>query len=110
MGVLCGENHLERKRLWRHAAPRNVVLPGDFTSIFLIYQCARDTGEADKKRFRHDPAVARSDAKMKRILDRCYIGSLHSFVKTVIPSTGFVESKEMSNWEDAGLLDLLYRQ
>ena len=37
--------------LWRHAAPRNVVLPGDFTSIFFIYQCARDTGEADKKGF-----------------------------------------------------------
>jgi hypothetical protein len=51
MGVLCGENYLERKRLWRHAAPRNVVLPGDFTSIFFIYQCARDTGEADKKGF-----------------------------------------------------------
>jgi hypothetical protein len=62
------------------------------------------------KRVRHDPAVARSDAKMKRILDRCYIGSLHSFVKIVIPGTGFVENKEMSNWEDAELLDLLYRR
>jgi hypothetical protein len=72
-----------------------------------MWTVVRNTGEAGKKLFsndfngigrgfRHDPAVARSDIKAKKILNRCEIGSLHSFAKTVVPGAGFVGGGEIS--------------
>jgi hypothetical protein len=58
----------------------------NFTSVFFICRCARDTSEASKnlfsnganrigRGFRHDPAVARSDVKRKKSLTATRLGA-----------------------------------